>query len=267
LETAGGDLEGTEQLLFAHPGITAEPIAEKEKWFRISIAADVPPGTYDVWAINRFGISSPRLFAVSTGLTDVAETEPNNQPEEAQKVKLNTAINGSSDGNNQDQFRFHAEQGQRITFTCQAGLLDSQPDAVMSITTADGKPIAANSDYFGRDPLIDFLAPATADYLVVVNDLSYRGGHPYRLLISTGPQIENMFPRAIRAGESAEFTIFGRNLGAEAKPSEASIESLPLDQLRVTLTADGAISDRGQYRFAGFQMVGYERSVCQKHRG
>lgn len=179
-EIAGADVEEVRSLWFDHPGLSAEPIEGKERWFRIRVAADVPPGTYDVRLVGRWGVSNPRLFAVDHGLTDVSDTERNNDPSQAQVVPLNCAVAGMSDGNNEDVFRFSAKAGQRIVIDCQAGKLDSLMDATMSLATADGKLLASSSDHNGRDPLIDFVVPSDGEFLVRVHDLSYRAGFPYR---------------------------------------------------------------------------------------
>src|SRR5690242_15143686 len=76
VEVLGGDIEEVKSLLFDHPGLKAEFV--KERFFKVSVAADVPAGTYDVRLVGRFGVSNPRLLSVSHGLTDVAEVEPNN---------------------------------------------------------------------------------------------------------------------------------------------------------------------------------------------
>src|SRR5215510_2562663 len=68
LEIAGVDLEGVDSLLFDHPGLKATFV--KERHFRLTIAADVPPGTYDVRLVGRFGVSNPRIFSVSNGRSD-----------------------------------------------------------------------------------------------------------------------------------------------------------------------------------------------------
>src|SRR5690242_2569682 len=104
LDVAGKDLDDVPALHFDHPGFKAEPV--KPNQFRVTIAADVPAGTYEVRAVGKYGISGGRLFAVSRGLTEVAEVEPNDTPDKAQRVPLNCAINGNSDGNGDDFFRF-----------------------------------------------------------------------------------------------------------------------------------------------------------------
>ncbi|HEY1861355.1 MAG TPA: pre-peptidase C-terminal domain-containing protein [Gemmataceae bacterium] len=243
LEIAGVDLEGVESLLFDHPGLKSEFV--KERHFRLRIAADVPPGTYDVRLVGRFGVSNPRLFSVSLGLTDVAQKTTDTP----QTVSVNSAINGACGANRDDVYRFAAKKGQRIVVECQAGKLDSPMDARLALTTADGKQLVSNGDYYGRDPLVDFVAPADGDYLVKLHDLSYRGGYPYRLIVSDRPQVENVFPRAVQAGKETELSVFGRNLGAGAKPSSWKIFDLALDEAKISVKPPSDVLDLGAYRF------------------
>src|SRR5437870_4615646 len=83
VEINGNDIEGLAALRFDQPGISATPIAGKERWFKVTAAADVPAGTYDVRLVGRFGVSSSKLIAVQRGLTEVLETEPNNEAAQA----------------------------------------------------------------------------------------------------------------------------------------------------------------------------------------
>ncbi len=247
IEIAGPDLDGEQTLLFDHPGIKAEPL--KERRFRVTVAADVPAGTYDVRSSGKFGVSNPRLFAVSRGLTEVLEKEPNDDPSTAQPIACNTVVNAVSDGNREDYYRFKLRKGQRIVVECLAACLDSQLDATMTLFDAAGKQLAANGDYNGKDPLIDFVAPSDGDYLVSVHDLSFRGGQPYRLIVTDHPQIENVFPRAVQVGRPATLTVFGRNLGSKAKPSSWRVGDLALDEYKETITPPVDVFERGGYRF------------------
>jgi hypothetical protein len=220
---SGNDLEELQGLVFDHPGMQAKPAEgkdlNKERKFLVTIAADVPAGTYDARAIGKWGASSPRLFAVSHGLTDVREQEPNQDIPSAQVLQVNSAVSGASDGNDRDLFRLSLKAGQRVTIDCQSARLDVQLDAVMQVLSSEGKQLASSGDYFGRDPFIPFQAPADGDYLIVVHDLSYRGGLPYRLVISDRPFAENVFPRAIEQGKPATVAAWGANLpgNGEAK--------------------------------------------------
>ena len=71
LEITGRDLDDVKALHFDHAGFKAVHL--KDKQFRVTIAPDVPPGTYEVRAIGKYGISAVQLFEVSRGLTEVAE--------------------------------------------------------------------------------------------------------------------------------------------------------------------------------------------------
>ncbi|HEY3788083.1 MAG TPA: PPC domain-containing protein [Urbifossiella sp.] len=246
VEVAGADVEDAKTLLFDHPGIKATNI--KDRKFKVAVAADVPEGTYDARLVAKWGISNPRLFAVSRGSTDLAEKEPNDEPAAAQVVAVNSIVNGTSDQGREDVFRFSAKKGQRIVAECFAQRLDSQLDGVLAITDVDGRQLASNGDYAGKDPFVEFVAPKDGDYFATLNDLSFRGGQPYRLLITDRPHVENLFPRAVQAGKSAALTAFGRNLGPHAKTSPLIVNDLPLDALAETIAVPNAGVDRG-FRF------------------
>ena len=104
--TTGADLEGVHSLRFTHSGISAgqktqdgegkegpQPVANQ---FLVPISSDVPPGLYDLGCVGRFGISNPRAFVVSDR-DEISETEPNDVPEQATKLNLETIVNGRSD--------------------------------------------------------------------------------------------------------------------------------------------------------------------------
>lgn len=248
VEIAGADLEEATTLLFDHKGLKAEYL--KDRKFKITIAADAPTGTYDARVIGKYGISSPRLFQVTRSLAEVAEKEPNDDAATAQPIAVNSVVNGTSDGNREDLYRFAAKQGQRVVVECQAQKLDSQLDATLTLTDASGKQLAANGDWYGRDPQIDFIAPKDGDYFVSVCDLTFRGGLPYRLLVTDLPHVENVFPRAIQVGKPVPLTIYGRNLGAKSKPSSWRIGDLALDEVQDLVTAPADVLSSGAYRFS-----------------
>jgi hypothetical protein len=247
VEIAGADIEDVKSLMFDHPGLRAELL--KDRRFRVTVAPDVPAGTYDVRLVGRFGVSNPRLFAVSYGLTEVTKKEPNHDLATAQPIAVNTVVNGMSNANQEDVFHFPAKQGQRVVIECQAGKLDSPMHATLTLSAADGKQLASNSDYNGPDPLIDFVAPRDGDYYVSLHDLSFRGGQPYRLIVTDHAQVENVFPRAVQVGRPATLTVFGRNLGPAAKPSSWRVQDLPLEEWPLTLTPPGDLFSLGTYRF------------------
>ena len=249
VEVAGQDLEDAATLLFDHAGITAVPVEGKERRFKVTIATAVPSGTYDAWLVGRYGISNPRLFHVFRDLLDVAEAEPNNGPDKAQAIAMNTLVQGVSDQNDQDVFRFAAKAGQRVVVRALAGKLDSMMDPTLTLSTAAGRLLASNGDHFGRDPLLDFVAEADGDYLVAVGDLSFRGGHPYQLVVSDAPCLENVSPRAVRTGRAKELRFHGRNLGPGRATGGTVAVGPPLDEVTVAVTPPADVFPLRAYRF------------------
>lgn len=236
LDIGGKDLDEVKNLHFDHPGLKAELV--KPNQFRVAIASDTPAGSYEVRAVGKYGISGTRLFAVSHGLSEVREVEPNDTSEQAQAVPLNAAVNGQSDNNGDDYFRFPAKKGDRVAIDCQALRLDSTLRATLVLSTVDGKELAQSKPYHHRtDPFLDFLAPADCDYLLRLHDMTFSGGQPYRLILSTRPQIEHVFPPAVVPGETVELTVYGRNLPGSKPAPEVAVLDLPLEKLVVPFTA------------------------------
>ena len=155
LDIAGRDLEDAKTLHFDHPGLKAtvaqgSPVQGRDR-------ADMPPGTYEVRAVGRFGISGTRLFSVQRGLIEVAEKEPNDDPDKAQVVPMNCAINATSDNNGDDFCRFPAKKGERITIDCFAFRLDSQMTPMLA--PSDSAAIRYWPDFKGSVQLIALNLP------------------------------------------------------------------------------------------------------------
>ncbi len=247
IEILGADIEEATKLLTDHKGITAEHI--KDRKFKLTIAGDVPPGTYDLRIVGKYGITNPRVFAVSRGLTEIVEKGMNDERDTAQIVEVNCIINGTSKQGKESYFRFPAKKGQRIVVECFAQRLESQLDSNLTLTDADGRQLAANGDYAGKDSLVEFVAPKDGDYYLAVNDLSFRGGHPYRLVITDQSHVENVFPRVVASGKPSEITVFGRNFGKDSKRTAWSVNDLSLESITETVTPPESILKRGQFLF------------------
>lgn len=235
LELTGRDLDGA-ALRFDRPGFSAEAI--KANQFRVLVPADAEQGTVEVRAVGRHGVSAARLFAVQRGLDEVAEKEPNDSPDKAQPVPLDCAVNGTSDNDGDDHFRFAARKGQRVVLDCLALRLDSTLRAAMELSDAEGKVVARSRPYHLRtDPMLDVEIPADGDYVVKVHDTTFRGGLPYRLVVTTRPQVEAVFPLAAEVGKRATLSVLGRNLPRGKPFSGQRVLDLALDALDVAFDA------------------------------
>ena len=126
----GFDLDGGSKLSFDHPGIQGvSKMADPElgqtgpqpipNVFTVMIPTDVKPGIYELRVLGKYGLSSPRAFAVGTQ-PEFNETEPNNSFTQANSVEIGTTINGVVKDTTTDYYKFSATKGQRIIIDCWA---------------------------------------------------------------------------------------------------------------------------------------------------
>lgn len=277
VEVQGNNLDAPTSLYFSHPGIRADLIdsdaskddknKDKDKGkkrsgdgkpvkFKVRVAADVPPGDYDVRFSGKEGISNPRTFVVSD-YAEAVETEPNNEKKDANRIPLNTTVNariGASE--DVDWFVFAAKKGARVLIDCRAWRIDSRLDGFMWLYDAQGKQLAQSQDEDlrdeKRDPFVDFDVPEDGDYYVKLTDFTYNGGgdYFYRLSVSTLPYIDFLQPASIPAGADATVVIYGRNLpGGEA--SDQRIKGRPLQKLERKIHPPEGDAARLDLRFSG----------------
>tara|TARA_R110002096_G_scaffold273422_2_gene467212 strand:- start:18602 stop:21085 length:2484 start_codon:yes stop_codon:yes gene_type:complete len=222
----GTDLDQPE-LRFTHPGISASPVLlpADEIWpearqdglkFLVKIDANVPAGLYEARVVGKFGVSTPRMFMVSSnsGSDEIIQGGGNESVETAKEIALEQYVSATIPANGSDYYKVAAKKGQRVLVHCWAGRIDSRMDASLSIMNSKGELIAAAHDSVGRDPLADFLAPEDGAYIIKVNDFLYLGGanHFYRLVASIKPHLDAVFPLAALPGTTKRFTVYGRNL-------------------------------------------------------
>jgi hypothetical protein len=256
----GTDLEEPEKLLFSHAGIKAEPIVPPTPEpdpkkpdqppakppvtrFKVTIAADAPLGVHDVRLINKWGVSNPRAFVVGD-LNEVLEKEPNNDVPDAQRVELNSTVNGNmANPTDVDYYVFAGKKGQRVIVSCLASTIDSRFHPALELYDAKGKQLAFNRNYKHNDALVDCTLPDDGDYHVRVYEFTHTQGsadHFYRLTISTAPWIDAIHPAVLEPGKATQVTVYGRNLPG-GKPDEKSVvDGRVLDKLTVNVTVPAA---------------------------
>jgi hypothetical protein len=256
----GSDLDEPEKLYFSHPGIKGEylappepPVDPKKKdaappkkvdpkgphKFRVTVAPDVPPGTYDLRVIGKYGISNPRAFVVGN-IDEVYEREPNNDVPEAQRVELGVTVNGVlTAGTDVDYTVFAAKKGQRVIVSCLSSSIDARANPMIEVFDANGRKLAVNRNYKDSDAVADVIIPADGDYLVRLFQFAYQGGGPdyvYRMTIGTGPWVDAVFPPMIEPGKPAQVTLYGRNLPNSQPADGFTVDGRPLEKLTVTVT-------------------------------
>lgn len=265
----GTDLDEPEGLIFSHPGIQAkyvESAAAELKGkgqskrnalahtFAVTAAGNVPPGTYDVRLSGSWGLSNPRAFVVDR-LPEFYEREPNNDVPEAQRLPINSTVNGVfSAGTDIDYVVFNGNAGQRVILSCQASSIDSRAVPQIEVYDSSGRRLAVNRNYQDNDALVDLTLPAAGDYYVRLSQFTYIGGGPdhfYRFTIRTGPWIDAVVPAVIEFGKPATVTIYGRNLPNGQPAGVTGVDGQPLEQLAVTVQPPSDPASRFRLSYPG----------------
>jgi hypothetical protein len=274
----GVDLDDIEGLLVSDSRLKVEkvpdpPVDPKAKnpppppiKYKITIPAGMPVGVYDVRAIGRWGISNPRAFQVGT-LKEEMEKEPNNDvpkvaadpkaPPTAQKVELNTTINGSIGGKTDvDYYNFAAKKGQRIVAACASFSIDSQLNPLLELYHTKGnKFLASNRNYSERDAVLDYLIPEDGEYYVRLCQFAYIIGDDkstfYRLTLSTAPWIDSVYPPVVEVGKPASVTLFGKNLPGGTIDPAMTLDDRPLEKVVVPINPPMNVFNAGEIAFSG----------------
>jgi hypothetical protein len=244
---AGADIDDVEKLVFNHAGLSAaakmtaatalEPARPVANQFLVKIAADVPPGIYEVRALGRFGLSNPRSFVVGTA-NEMVETGGNTAADKALDAPLGTTINGRVDANTFEFLRLNLKKDQRVLVEVAARRIDSRLDGTLVLLDPRGHELKRVKEGAGADPVLDFTAPADGAYLLKLYDEVYGGGSDYfyRLAASSAPHVDFIFPPSGPAGSTQQYTLYGRNLPGSKLAEGQTINGVPLEKLPVNIT-------------------------------
>ena len=185
---------------------------------RLVAAPDAVPGEREIRLISPTGVSNP-LRVVVEQYPLLAESEPNDQPQQAQSAVFPAVLVGTVQAaGDVDSFRFEARKGQRLVFDVNAARDGSPLDATVALYDAARREIAADNDTRGTDPFLAVDIPADGPYTFEIRDLRYRGGGDYAYRIRAGaiPFVEALVPMNSQRGKVVEVRAVGHNLhGAE----------------------------------------------------
>jgi len=192
--TAPAEIREVPTIWFAGP-MLIEPASQKGEDYpkdhlgRLNVASDAPPGTRIWWCRTSQG-STPSMRFVVGELPEITEREMDGAPI-AQDVTLPVTINGRIfPREDVDLWRFHAGTGEEIRCEVVSRSLGYPLKAVLTLTTATGKPISGIQKHTSRagDPGLSFTAPVDGDYQIAIHDIAYGGApnHVYRLTLQRG---------------------------------------------------------------------------------
>jgi hypothetical protein len=260
---SGSNLDESTQLIFSHTGIQAEILETAAgPWdsspqlsfgkFKVTVAGDVPAGSYDAWAKGRYGESNPRSFVIGT-LPEATDNGANRALTSPQTIILNSVLNGITDANSVDYYAVELEQGQTVLIECAAEYVDSRADPLVAVMGPNGLELARDNNAMGHDAVVSLTVKQNGIHVISVRDLVYGGGSDffYRLKVHTGPRIDFVVPSSGQAGVTGSYTVYGRNLPG-GQPSDFQLAGgIALQQLTVQATIPAAVDELKSVSYLG----------------
>ena len=203
---------------------------------------DAGPGVHLVAAKVGNLVSNYLPFALDT-LPEALETEPNDQPTQAQKVQLPLIINGRIDRpGDWDLFELEGKAGQTIVAEVYARRLASPVDSFLKVTGPDGKILALNDDHFDAgsglnthhaDSYLMVKLSADGKYLIHLGETTKHGGKEYAYRLRISPPQPDFALRVIpsrlniRSNSSAALTVFAIRKDGFDRPIQVRFQDLP----------------------------------------
>ncbi len=205
-------------------------------------AEDAGPGHHLIAATDGKRVSNYVTFALNT-LPECRDAEPNNEPANAQKVKLPIIVNGRADRpGDWDVFEVQGKAGETIVVEVEARRIGSPYDSFVKVTDAAGKVIALNDDHYDAasglntdhaDSYLMAKLPADGKYFVHLGDTRRHAGaaYAYRLRISRPrPDFElRVVPSRVvmRSKKGTAVTIFAVRRDGFDGPIRLEFKGLP----------------------------------------
>jgi hypothetical protein len=229
----GERLDGLQELLAYQPGIEVRSIAvenPKHASAKIFIKPDAPLGEHQFRIRTAGGVSYLRSFFVGQFPT-VAEADPNDTPEQAQRIEPNTTVQGVAKAEDPDYYVCSLKKGQRFSAEVEGMRLGrTMFDTYVAIVDPKGFEIASCDDtaLLRTDSFVSVIIPEDGDYRVLVREAAYEGDDAcqYRVSIGTFTRPTAVFPNGAKPGETVEFKFIGDPAGdfteSIAIPADAS---------------------------------------------
>ena len=258
VEIRGRNLNDATEIGFAREDIQAEILSSEfyQILARVKVGKGVPLGIHD------YRLRTPRgsyvgVFHVGS-LPQQAESEPNDDLGDAQKVAIPSFVDGFLEAYAYDLFRFQAEAGQTLIVDLMAARAASSLDGSLAILDERGRELDYNDDYYmSKDPHLTFTAKQGGQYFVRVGTSRvFAFADPlegsYRLMIGQVPLMRKVMPVGARRGHTAEFELSGVNLADVRKVVlgdslvEGEVLEASHDRLRFRMSVPGHLTP-GRY--------------------
>lgn len=190
---------------------------------RFKVAADALPGIRDVRIMTARGPSTLGQLLI-VGAPIVREADSNNSLATAQSIVLPATVCGGIEANEDvDIYRFQAAARSTLTFNmhCQRlqqklGPLAYHADPILTLRNAGGTVLAANDNFFGSDPCLNYHFDTAGEYFLEVRDVRYVGYRHwvYAVEIHDRPFVLQTIPGVVAPGVPTAVKLLGLNVPA-----------------------------------------------------
>ena len=153
----------------------------------LNIAGNAPRGRQDIRASTPKGYSNLVPFDVQD-FPNFTEAEPNDDTNKANAVTVPVAINGKMGAaKDVDRFKFKSDKDQKLVCEVMAYRFGSALDTLLVLADANGNVLQQNDDTAAADARIEFDAKKDTEYMLVMRDLTGRGGENFAYRLSVRP--------------------------------------------------------------------------------
>lgn len=198
---------------------------------------------------------SPAFNPVMLEVTDlplIADTEPNDKPDQAQAVSVPQAINGRMDGPNDiDNYAMTLKAGQTVRCEVRARRNGSSLDSTIRVLNAMGGVVIANDDIHPstKDSMLVFTPPADGVYTLQIRDLLNRGGPTFGYILTVKPEVADFTAQCdedragLGPGTNMPWYVKLTKVGNFNAPVEIRVEGLPAGVTFAPLTIPAHATD------------------------
>ena len=207
----------------------------RETRARLTVPADVSPGTVEWQAANANGATTVGLFAIAALPTIVERPLPPpiadsvTQPPPQVLPMLPVCVSGQIKHIGEvDRYHFTADHTGPVTCSLLARRINSLLNAVLEIQNGSGQRIADAADTAGNDCSLTFTATAGETYTVSVYDLDFRGNRSfvYQLELAARPHVVAAIPSVGQRGTTVPVEFVGYGIVTGRNHLESTVRNV-----------------------------------------
>ena len=237
LKLTGVRLDGAKEVFFYDQGITTksvEVVKPNELKVVVDVAEDCALGQHVLQVHGDQGLSDFRIIYVGP-FPAIAEVEPNNSFDVAQRIEFKHTATGQIAAEDKDYFVVALKAGQRLSVEVEAIRLGTYFDSVVTVYDPQKKAIATSDDtkLHHQDGYITINAPVDGDYYVMIRDTVFNANPAgaYRIHIGDFIRPDVLFPPGGKPGGKLKVEMLsGRSQKPPALENKSREIQIPGDE-------------------------------------